>query len=104
MVLSRRLLVGNKEMAVTWDVQITVLDVATKAVSVAATRTDDSKPTEAKTYNVLYALIPTTAAKLAVLDNIWAQYQADKTRQAQIGAFIGALETDAKANLEAREA
>lgn len=90
-------------MAITWSVEITVLDVAKKAVSVVATRTDSADPTTAQAYNVLYALIATPAARVGVLDNLWAQHQARITRRAQIDALVGSLEADAKANLEARE-
>jgi len=90
-------------MAISWNVDITVLDVVTKAVSVAATRTDDTDPDNPKSYAVLYAIIDTAPQKLAVMDNIWEQHQATTTKQTAIDAFIGSLESDAKANLEARE-
>jgi len=90
-------------MAVTWDVKITVLDVSKKAVSVTATRTDDAKPEKPKVYSVLYAVIDTTEQKIAVMDNIWAQHQSSINRDAQISAFVGNLELQANANLEARE-
>lgn len=90
-------------MAIIWNVKITVLDVATKSVSVTATRTDSESPNDVRTYTVLSAIIATTAQKLAVLDNIWLQHQTAITKQTAINAFIGTLEADAKANLEARE-
>ncbi len=90
-------------MAISWDVQINVLDVAAQAVSVTATRTDDADPTNPKTYSVAYAVITTSAQKLAVMDNIWSQHQAAVTKESAIGAFIGSLQADAKTNLEARE-
>lgn len=90
-------------MAISWDVQINVLDVAAQAVSVTATRTDDADPTNPKTYSVAYAVITTNAQKLAAMDNIWAQHQAALTEKSAVDAFIGTLEADAKTNLEARE-
>jgi len=90
-------------MAVSRNVEITVLDVVTKAVSVAATRTDDADPDNPKSYAVSYAIIATAPQKLEVTDNIWAQHQSATTKQTAIDAFIGTLESDAKANLEARE-
>ena len=90
-------------MAISWETKITVLDVATKAVSVTSTRTDDADPDNPKTYAVAYAVINTSAQKLAVMDNIWAQHQAALTKQSTIDTFVGTLEADAKTNLEARE-
>lgn len=90
-------------MAISWNVKITVLDVATKSVSVTATRTDSELPNDIRTYSVLSAIIVTPVQKLAVLDNIWLQHQVAITKQTTINAFIGALEADAKENLEARE-
>jgi len=90
-------------MAISWNLKISILDVATKAVSVTATRTDDTDPGNPKTYAVAYAIISSAAQKLDVLDNIWAQHQAAITRQTAIDNFIGDLEDAAKSNLEARE-
>jgi len=92
-------------MAIIWEIEdVRVLDVATKAVSVTATRRDSAIPEEVKSYTVAYAIVGTSAQKLAVLDNIWAQHQAAISKQTTIDSFIGMLKVDAKANLEAREA
>lgn len=90
-------------MAITWDVKINVLNVEKKAVSIIATRTDDTDPDNPEIHNVLYAIIETNAQKIAVMDNIWAHHEAYVQRKIQIDAFIGNLETQAKDNLEARE-
>lgn len=88
---------------ITWDVKITVFAVAKKAVSIIATRTDDTNPDNPEIHNVLYAIIDTAAQKIAVLDNIWAHHEAYIQRQVLIDTFIGGLEIQAKTNLEARE-
>lgn len=90
-------------MAITWELEITPIDVETQAVSVTATRTDDTLPDESKVYRVDHAVIVTAAQKTAVLDNIWNQHQNAITKQAQIDAFLGTLAANGKADLEARE-
>ena len=84
----------------TWNVQITVKDIVRKEASIAATRTDGE---DVRTYRVSSAILDTTAQKLAVLDNLWSQFQADEARRTAIGLIVGAMETDAAANLNARE-
>ena len=91
-------------MAITWDVQIDVIDIPSSMVSVIATRTDDGvAPPDVKTYSVLNAIIDTTAQKTALLNFIWDQHQAALAKQAQVNAIVSELEAAAKANLEARE-
>ena len=90
-------------MAITWDVKITVQDVARKQVGIVATRTDSADPDNPEIIRIDSALIATGEQKVAVLDNIWEHHLALQTRNAAIAAFIGTLEADAKSNLEARE-
>ena len=87
-------------MAGTWEVTITPINISTKEVSVSATRTDGE---DVRTYIVPLAPINTAGEKLAVMDEIWAKFQADIAKDTQISNVIGTLEADAKANLEARE-
>ncbi|KKN70113.1 hypothetical protein LCGC14_0434380 [marine sediment metagenome] len=89
-------------MAITWEVEITIISIPTKEVSVIATRTDDVSG-EVKTYTVPRAPVETTEQKLAIMDEIWEKYQAELNAETVISAFIGTLETQAKTNLEARE-
>ena len=89
-------------MAITWDVQITVISISTKEVSVTATRTDDVSG-KVRTYTVPRAPIGTAEQKLSVIDEIWEKHQAELNKETAIAAFIGTLETQAKTNLEARE-
>jgi len=92
-------------MAVTWDVKITPLDVARKEASVVAMRTDNTDPANIKTetISVLTCTLANATEKADVLNNIWAHHLAYQMKQSQIAAYIGGLETQAKANLEARE-
>ena len=58
---------------------------------------------ESGTYTIARATIGTAEQKLAVMDEIWAKYQAELSKAATIATFIGGLESQAKTNLEARE-
>jgi hypothetical protein len=89
-------------MAKTWEVKITPLDVARKEASVTATRTD-SVTGKVETHNIITCLLVTAAQKTAVLDQLWSMHLAEATKQTAITAYIGTLEAQAKANLEARE-
>lgn len=90
-------------MAITWDTKITVINVFTKEISLIATRTDSTDPTNPKTYTVPRAVIDTAAQKIAVMDEVWAKHQAALAKESNLAGLIGSLETDANANLEARE-
>ena len=89
-------------MAITWTVTITPIDVPAKTVSINAVRYDDVA-LETETHNIITAVIETSAQKTAVLDNLWQQHLEYQAKQTAIAAFLGNLETAAKANLEARE-
>jgi hypothetical protein len=89
-------------MAITWEIKITPIDVARKEASVSATRTD-SITGKVETHNIITCLLTTAAQKTAVLDQLWSMHLTEVAKQAAITAYIGALETQAKANLEARE-
>ena len=90
-------------MAITWDTKITVINAATKEISLTATRTDSIDPNNPKTYTVSRAVIETGPQKIAVMDEVWAKYQADLAKESNLAGVIGSLEADANANLEARE-
>lgn len=93
-------------MAITWEVQIAVLDYDQKHVSVSGTRTDSADPDNPRTYTVAPRHINTAEQKTAVMDEIWELRTADVALDDKKAAFaptIETLETQAKANLEARE-
>jgi len=89
-------------MAISWNVKITVLNKLEKRASITATRIDDTDSDNSWTFTV-FTIIATTTQKLAAADFIWERYQASLTEKAAVAAVIGSLETQAKANLEARE-
>ena len=93
-------------MAITWEVEITVLDYNQKHVSIAATRTAGIAPGDVRTYTVTPRHIDTAAQQSAVLNEIWALRTADVIEDNKKAAFaptIANLEAAAKTNLEARE-
>ena len=93
-------------MAITWEVQITVLDYDQKHVSVSGTRTDSTDPDNPRTYTATPRHIDTADQKIAVMDEMWALRTSDVAlddKKAAFAPIIETLETQAKANLEARE-
>lgn len=90
-------------MAITWNVQITVLNVERREVSITAVRTDSEDPDNPQVCRIISALIATTEQKVAVLNGLWAQHLMLDQRAAEIEAFVGTLESAAVTNLEARE-
>jgi len=92
-------------MAITWDIKITVLDVARKDTSIVATRTDNTDPLNIKSeiHTIINTVLATAAQKIAALELIWSQHLSWQNKQAQISAIVGDLEQQAKVNLEARE-
>ncbi len=94
-------------MPVTWDIVITVTDLAEESVRATATRTDtDKDPVEVRTYwaEGKYDTVnkPLTRAKYA--DNFWEQYQVGAEKDSQIAALVGAEEAAIASILDAKEA
>lgn len=89
-------------MAITWDVQISNVDVSQKRADVTAVRTDDVSG-DVETYSYTKAIIGTTQERQGILQSIWDNHLAAANNQTAIDAFVDNLETAAKANLEARE-
>ena len=85
----------------TWDVKITPLNVTRREASITATRTDGE---DVRTFSIITAILASPEQKLAVLNDIWEQFQRDEARRAAIEAFIGDMEATAKTTLEGREA
>jgi len=92
-------------MAITWDVKITTLDVAKKEASIMATRIDNTDPQNVLTeiHTIISAVLDTDQQKLDALNTIWDLHLKYQKRQTDINNYIGNLEMQAKANLEARE-
>ena len=88
---------------ITWDTQITVVNIVTKTISMTAIRTDDSDPDNPNVFTVRNRHINTAAEKIAIMDEIWAMHVASESRGEIIATLIGNLESQANTNLEARE-
>lgn len=89
-------------MAITWEVQITNVDVTEKRADVSFTRLDDSTGAT-ETYNYTKVILETQAQKVALLNHAWDSHLAAVAKQTAIDAFITDLEAAAKVNLEGRE-
>ena len=84
-----------------WELKITPKSIEEKAVSVSATRTDD---TDGSTFTTTTTgKVDTAENKTAILDAIWSDWQKEQTKQTNIASMIGDLETAGASNLEARE-
>ena len=85
---------------ITWDVQITNVNVAQKRANVSATRTDGDT---VEVYTYTNAIIGTIQQRQALLQQIWDSHLAAVSNQGAVDAFISGLEQSAKTNLEGRE-
>ena len=77
-------------MAGIWELNINVIDVATKRAFVTATRTDGA---DIQTFGPIDAILDTSNQKTAVLDIIKTAYLDSLTRQSNIDAFVSDLQT-----------
>jgi hypothetical protein len=84
-------------MAISWDVKREIVNAATELSKVIATRTDSTAGT-ANSF-CFKGCMKTTEEKNACWDDIWAQYQAVKTKEAAVDSVADEGVTD----LEARE-
>ena len=87
---------------ITWEVNITNVNVDTKRANVTAVRTDDISGA-VETYSFKKAIIGTTQERQAILELIWQNHLEYINGQSAIDTFIAGLEQTAKTNLEARE-
>jgi len=94
-------------MAVTWKVTICPLDIARKEAGISAVRTwtNDENPEDVKveTHRIVSALLATPQQQVGVVNLLWQLHLDYGVRQAAIDAYVGDLEAQAEANLEARE-
>lgn len=97
----------DKDMAITWNVTITPINLVEKRVRILAvrTKTTDEVPPVILTVDSfqIQTIIDTPTQKIAAMDKIWELYQDKLNLDAQVAEVIGQLETQAKDNLEARE-
>ena len=89
-------------MAITWDVTVTPLNVERKEASITAIRTDTDTGKEQRLV-ISSIILNTTQQKVDALNQLWQMHLDYDALQTQIAAYIGTMEADAKANLEARE-
>jgi len=90
-------------MAITWELEITPLEVEKKTAYITAVRIDSEDSDNPKTYIVHRANLSTQAQQLVALNEVWAKHQAQLAFDEQIQDFLDKLEEIGKANLEARE-
>ena len=89
-------------MAISWDTQISNVNVASKRADVTFTRTDDvTNDIWTKSYTQTSL---DTADRIPLLDSVWAEWQKELTKRANIETFLTNLEQLANSNLDAREA
>jgi len=90
-------------MAITWDTQITNVNINSKRGDVSFMRTDTATG-ETWSMRFTQALLETGDERAALLNAVWAEWQTEVAKQAGISTFLGTLEQSANANLMAREA
>lgn len=90
-------------MAITWELEITPLDIPNKVGSIKAIRTDSEDPNNPKTYIEFRTLLETQEEQLAAMDSIWAKHKIALAKDAVVQEFLDELEEQGKNNLEARE-
>lgn len=84
-------------MAISWDVIREIVNADSELSKVTATRTDsDTGAAHSFSYK---GCMKTVEEKNACWDNIWAQYQAVKTKE----AAVDTVADEGITNLEARE-
>ena len=89
-------------MAISWEVDISNVNVTSRRADVRFTRTDDATG-ETENYNFTNAIIETAEQRTALLNLVWDKHLEAVDKQASIDEFITNLEQLGKSNLEARE-
>jgi len=90
-------------MAITWDLEITPINISTFEASIVATRTDSEDIDNPKVYIVHRAKIQTVAQQLAVGQEIRAKHLAALAATAAVEAFVAETEAAGKQYLEELE-
>jgi len=91
-------------MAVTWDIEITNVDVASKRGNVAAVRTDDSDPLNPQTYTFTSVVLETSQQRSDLLNLIRAKVLEREGKDTAISVFIDNLEASGETALNTWEA
>jgi hypothetical protein len=90
-------------MAISWNVDITNVNVNSKRADITFTRTDDQSALAPWVHPYKSVIIETGPQRAALLNQVWSEWQDEISKQAAIDAFITDMEQAGKANLEARE-
>ena len=87
-------------MAISWDVEISNVNLASKRGDVTVVRTNDQSALEPRRYSLPNTPLETPQQRLKVLDTIKEWDDAFVAKEAAANVFIDTLETTAKTNLE----
>ena len=94
-------------MAVTWDVQIDVLDLAAKKVRVTHTRADDAVdalvPEWTFASNGIVDMVNLRAYRVALTATAWAEWEAYRDKQQSIAAVVPGWELALTNDITAKE-
>jgi len=90
-------------MAISWDLQITNVNVKSKRANISFTRTDSESALPPWTHSFQNIVIETQAQRVALLNQVWDAWQGEIAKQTNINNFITNLEQAGKTNMEARE-
>lgn len=90
-------------MAITWDIEITNVNITNGRGNVTAIRTDSSSTLEPRRYSMTNTPIQTAEQRLQVLATIKEWDIAASEKLSSIDSFLSDLEQSAVANLNAWE-
>ena len=90
-------------MAITWELEITPINISTYEACIVATRTDSEDINNPQTYIVHRAKIQTSTEQLAVAQEILAKRQTEKDANIIIQNFVSALKASGKQYLETND-
>lgn len=90
-------------MAITWELEITPINISTFEASIVATRTNDADPENPMVYKVHRAKIETSQQQLDVGQEIRAKHLAALAATAAVEAFVSEAEAAGKQYLEGLE-
>ena len=90
-------------MAISWDLKITNVNISSKRANVNFKRIDSESALEPWTHLFSNTIIETSAQRVALLNQVWNEWQNEIIKQTNINNFITDLEQIGKTNLEARE-
>ena len=88
---------------ITWELEITPINISTYEASIVATRTDSLDPDNPVSYKVHRAKIETPQQQLAVGQEIRAKHLAALAATAKVKAFVADAELAGKNYLEGLE-